>query len=357
MRVAKLYSSEDIRIEDMPVPDIDDGDALVRVRACGICSGDVMPWYIEKKSPLVLGHEAVGEIVELGKEVRGEDRNVLTRPSSLVTRRFKVGDRVFFHHHAPCFNCRYCRNGDYVQCDTWRKSKIIPGGISEYVLVPEINLKGDTLLLPDGINYEQATLVEPAACVVKAVRRGGIRQGDTVLVIGLGIMGQLHIVLAKHFGAGKIIGVDKVPYRLGRAKEFGADTVIDISRDDFIDSVYEATGGDMADLTVVGPGDIKAMAQGISCTGRGGRVLFFTPAGPEDVLRLKPNDIYFKDLSIVTSYSCGPDDTKEALDLIADGSIDAARLITHRFPLDRVSEAYNLTAKANDSLKVLVVFK
>ncbi len=108
MKVARLYSFEDIRIEEMPVPDIGDGDALVRVKACGICSGDVMPWYIEKKAPLVLGHEAVGEIVGLGKEVRGEDK--------------KVGDRVFFHHHAPCFICRYCKRGDYVQCSTWKES-------------------------------------------------------------------------------------------------------------------------------------------------------------------------------------------------------------------------------------------
>lgn len=356
MRVAKLYSFNDIRIEDVPVPEIGDGDALVKVRACGICSGDVMPWYIEKKSPLVLGHEAVGEIVELGKEVRGEDRNVLTRHSSLVTRRFKVGDRVFFHHHAPCFNCRYCKNGDYVQCDTWKESRIIPGGMSEYVLVPETNLQGDTLLLSEGISYEDATLIEPAACAVKAVKRARIRHGDTVLVIGLGVMGQINIMLAVKYGAGKIIGVDRVPYRLGRAKEFGADTVIDISRDDFIDSVSKATGGDMADVTVVGPGDIKAMSMGVSCTGRGGRVLLFTPAGPEDVFRLKPNDIYFKDINIITSYSCGPDDTKEALDLIAGGAINAAKLITHRFPLEQASDAFELTAKAKDSLKVLVVF-
>jgi len=339
MRVAKLYSFDDIRIEDMPVPDIGTSDALVRVKACGICSGDIMPWYIEKKAPLVLGHEAVGEIVKLGRRVNN----------------FKPNDRVFFHHHAPCFTCKYCKRGDYVQCNTWRESKIIPGGISEYVLVPEINLQGDTLLLPEEVSFEEATLIEPVACVVKSLKRAKIREGDNVLVIGLGIMGQLHIMLAKKHGAGKIIGADSVSYRLKRAKESGANTVIDISNVELIDAVDKATNGDMADIVVVGPGDVKAMLQGISCTGRGGSVLFFTPTKPEEVLELQSNEIYFKDINIITSYSCGPDDTKEALNLIADGVINAARLITHRFPLEKASDAFKLTAKAQSSLKVIVV--
>src|SRR3990170_8814568 len=127
MKVAKLYSFTDIRIEDIPIPEIGMSDALIKTKACGICSGDVMPWYIEKKAPLVLGHEPAGEIVELGKELNNS--SLVTRHSSLP----KIGDRVFVHHHAPCMECRYCRRGDYVQCDTWHNTKITPGGISEYI--------------------------------------------------------------------------------------------------------------------------------------------------------------------------------------------------------------------------------
>jgi L-iditol 2-dehydrogenase len=343
MKVAKLYSFEDIRIEEMPVPDVGPYDALVRVRACGICSGDVMPWYIEKKTPLVLGHEAVGEIVKLG--------------SSLQTfGSFKIGERVFFHHHAPCFNCRYCKRGDYVQCNTWRESRIIPGGISEYVLVPETNLRGDTFTLPENVSFEEATLIEPTACVIKGLKRVNIREGDVVLVIGLGVMGQLHIMLAKKFGARKIIGADYISYRLEHAKGFGADEVIDVSDSDLMETLNEITGGEMADVVVVGPGDVKAMLQGIACAGRGGRVLFFTPVPPKDILQLQLNEIYFKDINIITSYSCGPDDTREALDLISKGIINTAGLITHRFPLEKTQEAFRLTAKAGDSLKVIIVF-
>jgi L-iditol 2-dehydrogenase len=338
MKVARLYSYNDIRIEDMPIPEAGDGEALVKVRACGICSGDIMPWYIEKKSPLVIGHEHTGEIVETGNNVKD----------------FKPGSRVFFHHHSPCFACKYCERGDHVQCDTWKMSKIIPGGISEYALIPQVNLQGDTLHLPENVSFKQGTLIEPAACVVKGLKRANIRKGDTVLVMGLGVMGQIHIMLAKECGASKIIGADSVPFRLDSAIESGADTVIDISSARIKDEVMKSTNGDMVDIVVVGPGTVEAMTQGLDCSGRGGRVVFFTPFNPSDLLQFQPNDIYFKDVNIISSYSCGPDDTREALRLISEGIIDSDRLITHSFPLEKTIDAFHITAKAKESLKVIV---
>jgi L-iditol 2-dehydrogenase len=341
LKVAKLYSFNDIRIEDMPIPDIGPREALIKTRASGICSGDVMPWYIEKKAPLVLGHEPAGDMVEVGKEVSS----------------FKAGERVFVHHHAPCFTCRYCRKGDYVQCDTWKNTKIIPGGISEYILIPEINLEKDTLNLPDNLSYEDGTLVEPAACVVKALKRAQIRSGDTVLILGLGIMGQLHILLARKYGAERIIGADMITFRLNRAIEFGADEVIDISKNNLIDSLKELTNREMADVVIVGPNSVDAMKQGISAAGAGGKVVFFTPARPEEQVTISPNELYFKDINIITSYSCGPTDTADALELIEEGIIRAEKLVTHRFPIEKTSEAFRLTAKARDSLKSIIVFE
>ena len=179
MKVARLYDYLDVRIEDEPVPCPGPREALVRTRACGICSGDVVPWYIRKKAPLVFGHEPVGEIVEVGAGVTH------VRP----------GDRVFVHHHAPCLTCRACRRGEFVQCPTWRASKIVPGGMAEYFLVPETNLFGDTLVLPDAVSDEDGALVEPTACVVKSLTpRRPHRRRLAVLIIGLGVMGQLHVV-------------------------------------------------------------------------------------------------------------------------------------------------------------------
>ncbi|MCL4492767.1 MAG: alcohol dehydrogenase catalytic domain-containing protein [Nitrospirae bacterium] len=344
MKVAKLYSFNDIRIEDVPLPQIGPRDALIRTKACGICSGDVMPWYIEKKAPLVLGHEPSGEIVEPGKEVSGL---------------FKAGDRVFVHHHAPCMDttaCKFCRRDDHVHCETWRKTKIIPGGVSEYILIPETNLKYDTLKLPESISFEDGTLVEPTACVVKSLKRARMKKGDIVLVIGLGVMGQMHVLLAKEFGAKRVIGADMVPFRLNKALEFGADCVVDVSKEDLIERTGDLTGGMMADVVIVGPNSVRAMEQGIKAASHGATVLLFTPARPGETLSLDPNYIYFKDISLVTSYSCGPDDTKEALSFIGRGLVTAEKLVTHRFSIDETEQAYGITAEAKDSLKCIIAF-
>jgi threonine dehydrogenase-like Zn-dependent dehydrogenase len=454
MKVAKLYSFNDIRIEDVAIPEAGPCDALMKTRASGICSGDVMTWYIEKKAPLVLGHEPAGEIVELGSAFR--------TPHSA----FSVGDRVFVHHHAPCLTCRHCRRGNHVQCETWKKAKIVPGGISEFILIPEINLTTDTLKLSEKVSFEDGTLIEPTACVLKGLKRAGFRfenknfspkdtplpdplpqgergqlgssflreekrdnptcpreerdnptcpreerdnptcpphnlrggkeglfpsldgntslhfpsidgnpsyyfpslegrgegEGDvslsdrTVLVIGLGVMGQLNILVTRRFGAGRIIGADKVDYRLKKAREFGADEVIDVSRESLVTSLKELTNGEMADLVIVGPNSVEAMQDGLSAAGRGGTVLLFTPAKPGEKLLIDPNYLYFNDISIVTSYSCGPVETREALMLIEEGTVSGEKLITHRFPIEKTAEAFRLTAEARDSLKVVITF-
>ncbi len=340
MKVARLYSFGDIRVEEEPLPEPSAEEALVRVRASGICSGDVMPWYIEKKAPLVLGHEPAGEIVELGKDAGG----------------FKRGDRVFVHHHAPCMNCSYCRRGDYVQCPSWRLMGIRPGGISEYIVVSALSLKNDTLRLPDSLGFEDGVLVEPLACVVKSMRRSGLKRGDTLLVIGLGVMGMLHVMVAREFGAGFVVGADMVRYRLNRALELGADEVVDVSKESLKEAMERITKGKGAEVVIVGPNSVEAMKQALECVSSGGTVVFFTPARPGEKLSLDPNYIYFRDINIVTSYSCGPDDTREALRLMEKGTVRAESLVTHRFSIEETKRAYDLVAQAGESLKVIIDF-
>lgn len=337
MKVAKLYSFKDIRIEDMPIPEIGPNEALIKTKACGICSGDVMPWYIERKAPLVPGHEPAGEIVECR------------------TQNFRVGDMVFVHHHAPCMSCRYCIRGDYVQCQTWKDTRIIPGGISEYILIPEINLRNDTLLIPEGMNYEDATLIEPTACVVKSLKRAGIRKGDTVLVIGLGVMGQIHVLLARMFGVDRVIGADMVEFRLRKAVEFGADHVIDVKREDIFERVKDLTDGKGAEIVIVGPNSVEAMITGLRTVSSGGSVVLFTPARPGEMLNIDPNEIYFRDINIITSYSCGPDDTREAIRIIERGTVNARLLVTHRFPIEDTEKAFRITEEAKESLKCIII--
>jgi L-iditol 2-dehydrogenase len=338
MQVARLYDFGDIRLEHSPRPQPGPDDLLVRVTACGICSGDIMPWYIRRKAPLVLGHEPVGVVAETGRAVRN----------------FHPGDRVFVHHHAPCFNCAPCGRGEYVQCATWRASHIMPGGMAEYFLVSPTNQR-DTLKLPDSIDDLDAVLVEPAACVVKSLRRSGLRAGESVLIIGLGIMGMMHVKLARHLGAGMIIGADLFHSRASRAVELGADKGIVVAGDNLIPQVREITKGAMADVVIVGPGTSKAISAGIAASGKGATVVQFTATPPDDELLVKPHDLYFNETRLVPSYSCGPEETREALALVQRGVINASELVTHRFPLAEITEAF-ATAQKPESLKVIVTF-
>ncbi|MGH7949724.1 MAG: alcohol dehydrogenase catalytic domain-containing protein [Candidatus Binataceae bacterium] len=338
MKVARLYDFGDIRIEDDARPEIGADEVLVRARACGICSGDIMPWYIRRKAPLVLGHEPVGVVEEAGAAVRD----------------FRAGDRVFVHHHAPCFECACCRRGEYVQCPTWRATKIIPGGMAEYFAVSASNLR-DTLKLPDTVNDADGVLVEPAACVVKSLNRSGLKTGETILVIGLGIMGMLHVKIARHMGAGVISGAVLFERRATRAKELGADAGLLVSGDNLVEQMRDVTKGAMADVVIVGPGTARAITTGIACAGKGATVVQFTATPPDDDLSVKPHDLYFNETRLVPSYSCGPEETREALVLVERGVINAVDLVTHRFPLDQIGDAY-ATAQKPESLKVIVTF-
>ena len=340
MRVARLYDYGDIRIESEPIPEIGGEDALVKMAVCGICTSDTLPWYVRRKAPLVLGHEPAGTIVDVGARVTG----------------FAPGERVFVHHHAPCMNCRSCRRGHFSMCPTWKASALDPGGLAEFVRVPGLNLRTDTLKLPDSLSLEDGALVEPTACAVQALqRRARMQRGDRVLIIGMGIMGQLLALVARHYGASTVIAADMVAYRLEKALELGVDLGVDVTRESLAESVAAATDGDLADLVVVGPGTLPAMEAGLSAVGVGGTVLLFTPAEPGRTLAIQPYDLYSRDIALITSYSCGPPDTVEALDIVGRGVVTAKKLVTHRFPLEETAVGFQTVAEAGNSIKTLIV--
>jgi len=340
MKVARLYDSTDIRFEEEPIPKVGPGEALIKTKVCGICSGDVMGWYMKKKAPVVFGHEPAGEVVEVGAGVTD----------------FRPGDRVFVHHHAPCFTCRLCQRGEFVQCATWRSTRIVPGGMAEYFLVPQENLAGDTLRLPRELSFADGSLIEPTACVVKSLRRARFLGGERIFIIGLGIMGQLHVALARHGGAEQILATDFVSYRREKALQLGADVVIDPATEKIEDVMKEHTRGDMAEIVIVGPGSIDAMELGLRCVARGGTVVLFTTSTPDAPLTVFPHQLYFNEISLVPSYSCGPTDTREALRHIQGGVVTAEKFITHRFPFMALHDAYRNAAAAQDSTKTIVEF-
>ncbi len=338
MQVALAHDYNDIRIEQMEVPQPGPGEALVKIHALGLCMSDTESWYMHKKCPFVLGHEPAGEIVQLGEGVT----------------KFKPGDRVYFHHHAPCMKCRHCRNGNFVMCETWRHSKLIPGGAAQYCVIPANNLDKDTLILPDNMSYSEGTLIEPLACVVRAYERTRLIPGDTVAIMGLGVMGQMMAVLAKHMGAAKIIASDKVPFRLQHGLKMGVDRVVDFTQESFPEVVKAETDGQGADVVMVCPTSPQAMQEGIECAGRSARVLLFMGPEPGTMLPVDMNKIYFNEIDIVASYSCGPTETRQALWLINHGVSTEAQMVTHHFPLTQINEAIELSKKGQNSLKIII---
>src|SRR3989441_11278175 len=263
MRAAMYYANDDVRTVDLPTPRIGPGEMLVHVKASGICGSDVMEWYRKPKAPLVLGHEIAAEVTQVG----------------LGVDTVKVGDRVFVSHHVPCGSCRYCRAGHETVCDTLRTTTFDPGGFAEFVRVPAINVNHGVFLLPREISDDEATFVEPLACVIRGQRLAGFRPGSTLLVLGSGVAGLLHIKLAKAGGAANAVATDVVEFRRAAARKAGADVVID-GREDVPARLREANEGNLADLVVTCTGAPKAIGQGLASVDRGGTGLFFAPVGP-----------------------------------------------------------------------------
>ena len=338
MRVAMYYNNKDIRVEKIPTPEIGPGELLVRIEASGICGSDVMEWYRIKKAPLVLGHEIAGEVAEVGQ---GIDR-------------YKKGDRVVASHHVPCNSCRFCLRGHHTVCDTLRSTHFDPGGFAEYVRLPVINVDRGVYLIPDGVSFEEASFAEPLACVLRAQRIAGIGPGDTVMVMGSGIAGLLHIQLACAMGAGRVLATDVSETRMAAAKKFGADIVINAA-EDVLSELRRANDGQLADKVLVCTGARSANLQALALVERGGTVLFFAPTDPGVTIPVSINDLFFRnDITLTTSYAGSPADHVTALELIRAHRVRVGEMITHRLSLEETSKGFQLVAEAQDSIKVII---
>jgi len=339
MKAALYYSLGDIRIQDVSKPKIGQDEILVEMKACGVCGSDLMEWYLRSRAPLVLGHEPAGVIVEAGKNVKV----------------FKVGDRVFAHHHVACLKCHYCRRGDYTMCPQFGQTHIEPGGFAEYFRVPAPNLQTDTLKLPRKLSFEEATLIEPVGCCIRAQNKAGIRKGDSVAIIGAGPSGIIHAMLARISGASQILVTDLVDYRLKMAERLGADLTVNVKQENLVERVKEATENRGADIVIVTAPNVKAVEDGVQIVRKGGKLLLFAPTQPDQYARLSPHRLFFSEITVIPSYSVSHIETRAALKLISSGRIKAKELITHRFPLSRTADAFQTAAKGKECLKVVVV--
>lgn len=282
-----------------------------------------MEWYRTKKGPRVLGHEIAGEI------------------AASNSAQFKAGQRVFVSHHVPCGQCKYCLAGNETACETLHKGNYDPGGFSEYIRVPALNVGSGTYLLPENVSYEAGTIIEPLACVLRGQKVIGIKAGQTVLVLGSGFSGLLNIKAAKLSGA-KVIATDVNEFKLKQARLWGADQVINAKE-------TPSVKADRVIICTVAP---PAAEQAFKCIDRKGVILFF--AIPEGKIEVPSEDFWRNEITITASYGAAPADLEGSLDLIKSGRIAVRQLITNEFPLTEIQQAFDLMISGRESIKVII---
>jgi L-iditol 2-dehydrogenase len=338
MKVAKWYSNKDVRVEEMAVPKIGPGEMLVKVESSGICGSDVMEWYRLDRAPLVLGHEIGGQVVEVGEGVK----------------KYKKRDRISAAHHVPCNTCHYCLSGHETMCDILRRTNFDPGGFAEYLRLPAINVDRGVFRLPSDVTYNEATFIEPVACVLRALKRAGLRTGSTVLVLGSGIAGLLFIKVARALGAGRIVATDISDFRLTKARKYGAEIALRAT-EDVPANIKQINRGLLADLVIVSTGATSALVQAMQSVERGGTVLLFAPTNPGVTIPLSINELFWRnDITLTTSYAGSPADYQTALEMISVGKLAVKDMITHVLPMSEVGKGFQLVAEGKDSIKVII---
>ena len=333
MKAAYWYNNKDIRIKNVPTPKPKQKEMLVKVISCGICGSDIVEWYRLPRAPLVQGHEIGAEVVAVGKSVR----------------KYKPGDRVFIAPKVPCMKCYYCQNWHFPQCSEVKER--LPGGFAQYILVPEILIEKGTHLLPENVTFDQSTFIEPLACVIRAQRLAKIEKGESVLIIGCGMSGLLNVKLARNKGC-KIIVADVNKAKLEIARQMGADITINAT-DNIADRLIKQNGK-KADVVLLCTSAESAVEQAWRCVDKGGVIVFFAVTGPDKKVVIPINDFWMKEITILTSYYCGPPDIIEAIKLIEWRHIVVDELITHRLPLREIIKGFRLVTDSNHSIKVII---
>jgi L-iditol 2-dehydrogenase len=340
MQALIYHAHDDIRLEEQPIPTINDQELLVQVHGCGLCGSDIIKIVQQAAPPVVLGHELTGTVVARGKAVTS----------------FTEGQRVIVAHHVPCFECHYCRHHNYSMCASFKASNIDPCGFAEYIRVPAAHVQHTTLPLPDTVSNEAGSFVEPLACCIRAVKRTPLLAGDSVIIMGLGSMGllMLQATRALSIRAGQpvhVYGVDLRPERLTLARELGADDVFSAPANEqglynLLAPYTEGRGADAAIITTAGA---RPLQQAITSLRKGGTVNIF--AAHSGTVPLNIEQLYHQELSLTSTYSSSPEDLRLALDLITKHEVRVDRLITHRLTLEQFAKGVSLM-RSHKAMKV-----
>ena len=329
MKAAVLKDVQRFEVEDVPIPELEDGSVIVKVKICAICGTDLRTYrkgHLRIQLPHILGHEITGEISAVSQSVDG----------------YHIGERVAITPRVSCGQCGYCLKGKSIYC-TNRKSFgfQLPGGYAEYVIIPKRAVDiGVVQRIEDGITFEEASLSEPLSCCLRAQNESQVGFGTTVVVIGGGPLGLLHCRLARARGASLIVLVERDVKRLQQVDITTIDKIIDITKTDPVKEIKLLTEGFKADVVIVSVSSTEAIKLSPFLAAHGGRVNFFGGFPPEQsTIELDINKIHYSEISLQGSHSSLPTDHQEALTILSRDNFKASDLISHTFPLDSIKEA------------------
>lgn len=345
MRAGVYRGAGRVTVEEVPVPEIGAGELLVRVVACGICGTDVKKiQHGFLPPPQIFGHEIAGTVVETGRGVSG----------------WRLGDRVVVFHHIPCGGCFYCQRRLHSQCATYKKVGVTAGfepsggGFAEFIRVMPWIVERGTIAIPPGVSFEEATFVEPVNTCLKAVEKARIAAGESVVVIGQGPAGLLLMLLTRLRGA-VVLTTDPIAERRARSVKLGAECSLDPAADDVAAAVRARTAGRGADAVLLAAPHPSLIPEALALTRPGGRILLFAHNDPQLQLSFPAAAVGIEEKEILGSYSAAVDLQAESARLVFERCLPVAELVSHRFPLEQIPEAFQLAARpAGDSLKVVM---
>lgn len=340
MKTASVKEPSVISVDETEKPQLKSGEILVQMQACGICGSDLEKVFGQYGQPSMrLGHEPSGIVLDVSSDVSD----------------FKKDDRVFTHHHVPCYDCHYCNHGYETMCKKYYETNLSPCGLSEEYVVPSWNVShGGVLKISDSLSFQEAAMIEPLACCVRAWSKFSYSEGDSVAIFGVGPTGMMHVMLANAKNFSKIFCFDINDFRLDFAKKFNITESISSMDENRQQKILDNTDGQGVDVAIVATSSLKALDDAIEMVRKGGIVMMFGVPSKGAKLDLDMSKIHSKEITLVTSYAASDIDTKKALELIESSKIDVSQLITHTYTISDSQKAFDHARTGENAMKIII---
>ena len=340
MKAVYVRGPADVEIRTIEKPTVGRGEISVKMHACGVCGSDLEKIYGQYSQPSMrLGHEPSGTISQVGENVKD----------------FKKGNRVFVHHHVPCYSCHFCLHGNETMCQKYSETNLSPCGLAEEFVVPEWHVShGGVIKIPDTMSFDEAAMIEPLACCVRAWNKIKIKKGDSAAIFGAGPTGMMHVMLSKVYGLNEIFCFDVNDFRLSFAKKFQITESIKSTDSMAHEKILAKTQNRGIDIAIVATGNLSAITQAIEFVRKGGTVVLFGVPSKDAKMQLDVSKIYSKEITIVPSYAASEIDTMVAFKLIHENKVEVKKLITHRFDLTESKKALEYAHQGNDAMKIII---